>query len=148
MDEARSHLAGPGGNIDVEGEDIGDVALPGQQLVPGVEAQVGDLFGAAARRVRPRDPFGQEQGQPGRAGRDGDAFGHPVDATGHVGGIDLERDRARVRHVARGGDEVLERHGNRRGADRGGRLRVEPGRRRREGRGEEEGGEERAERVT
>ncbi len=105
-----------GGRIDVEGGDLHRVAAPGDALAVGGDYQPGELVDCAARRVMTGDPLGVEQ-RDRPAPRQGDGLADGEDAVRQIGGVDLERQDARVWRIAR----RLDRRRRRRGHLGGGR---------------------------
>src|SRR3546814_16295177 len=86
----------------VEGKDVGGLAGPAQRLAAGARLKTGQAGNGAARRVLAGQPFGIEQGQ--RAGLlDRDRLVDVKDAARDVGGVDLQRQRARIRTAERRG---------------------------------------------
>ncbi len=93
-----------GRDVDVEGVDVDGIAPPRHRLAAGRDRQPGDLVDLALRRMVAGQPRRVEQDQ--RTGRHGNGLVDPEHAVGEVGRVDLQRDRARIRHVARRGDGV------------------------------------------
>ena len=58
--EARLDRGRPGGNVEMEGEDVDRVAAPFQFLPTGEEAHAGKLVDLPARRMIAGEPFGQQ----------------------------------------------------------------------------------------
>ena len=91
-DEIESHVerSGAGRDVQVEGEHVVAVALPGNGLAGGLDLeanQVGDGTGGA---VFAGDPFGIEQGH--GAGLGGHGHLHVNETARGVGGIHLQLD--------------------------------------------------------
>ena len=79
-----------GGDVEVEGVDVEEVALPGDFFSFGSEVEAGEAGDGAVGAVLAGDPLGVVEGE--GSGVDGDGFADVEDFFGGVGGVDGEGD--------------------------------------------------------
>ena len=106
---ARSSALAPAGTSTWNAYTLTGSRRHGKQLAAGANLDSRQQVDRAARRVLAGKPLGIQQRQRPRL-RDRNALADAEDAARHVARIDVERDDARIRHVARLDDRRRKRH--------------------------------------